>query len=101
MQPPTLQLDRAPNLRPTRETAQPSFLARTRSAMRDRLRGAIDPAAAGLPTLGTKLTVGAFLESWLPEIARVTVRPRTYVSSRYVVRFALPPGLGDLPLAFL
>src|SRR5664279_3883890 len=61
MQPPTLQLDRAPNLRPARETAEPSFLTRTRSAVRDRLRGASGPEA-DLPTLGTKLTVGAFLE---------------------------------------
>src|SRR5664280_2253191 len=101
MQPPTLQLDRAPNLRPARETAQSSFLARTRSAVRDRLRGAIGPEAAELPALGTRLTVGAFLEAWLTEVARVTVRPRTYVSYRYVVGVHLAPALGDLALAAL
>src|SRR5664280_1426971 len=101
MQPPTLQLDRAPNLRPARETAQSSFLARTRSAVRDRLRGAIGPEPGALPALGTKLTVGAFLEAWLTEVARVTVRPRTYVSYRYVVGLHLAPALGDLVLAAL
>src|ERR1035437_4952503 len=101
MQPQHRELDRAPHLRPARETAPPSFLARTRSAMGGRLRGAIGPEAADLPALGTKLTVGAFLEGWLTEVARMTVRPRTYTSYRYVVRFHLSPGLGDLALASL
>jgi integrase len=101
MQPPTLQLDRAPNLRPARETAEPSFLARTRSAMWGRLRGAIGPEPGDLPAFGTKLTVGAFLEGWLTEVARVTVRPRTYVSYRYVVGLHLAPALGDIVLAAL
>ena len=101
MQPPTLQLDRALNVRPARETSPTSFLARTRSAMRDRLRGAIGPEPGDLPALGTELTVGAFLESWLTEVARVTVRPRTYVSYRYVVGLHLTPALGGIALASL
>jgi integrase len=101
MQPQPLELDRAPHVRPARETAPPSFLARTRSAVRDRLRGALGPDDAGLPAEGAKLTVGAFLEGWLTEVARVTVRPRTYASYRYVVRLHLAPALGDLALAAL
>ena len=101
MQPQHLELDRAPNLRPARETTPPSFLTRTRSAVHDRLRGALGPDKAGLPAKGTELTVGDFLESWLTEVARVTVRPRTYVSYRYVVGFHLIPALGDHPLAGL
>src|SRR5664280_3808417 len=101
MQPQPVALDRAPHLRPMRETSPTSFLARTRSAMRGRLRDAIGPEGADLPALGTKITLGAFLEAWLTEVARMTVRPRTYVSYRYVVRFHLSPGLGNLPLAFL
>ena len=101
MQPQHRELDRAPHLPAVRETSPTSFLARTRSAMRGRLRGAIGPEAAGMPALGTKLTVGAFLETWLTEVARVTVRPRTYTSYRYVVGVHLSPGLGDLALASL
>jgi len=101
VQPPTLQLDRAPHRSPARETAPPSLLARTRSAVRDRFRGTVGSDAPSHLDEVPELTVGAFLESWLTEIARVTVRPRTYVSYRYVVRFHLTPGLGDLPLAFL
>jgi hypothetical protein len=97
VQPPTLQLDRAPHRSPARETAPPSLLARTRSAMRMRFRGAAGPAAFDPPEEVADITVGAFLESWLTDVARVTVRPRTYVSYRYVVRFHLTPGLGTLP----
>src|SRR5450756_2159324 len=89
MQPQAFELDRAPHLRPARETAPPSFLSRTRSAVRDRLRGALGPDDAGLPAADEELTVGAFLEGWLTEVARVTVRPRTYASYRYVVRLHL------------
>src|SRR5450759_5244019 len=101
MQPQPFELDRAPHVRPARETAPPSFLARTRSAVRDRLRGALGPNTVGLPAAGAELMVGAFLEGWLTEVARVTVRPRTYASYRYVVCFHLSPGLGDLALASL
>ena len=78
MQPQPFELDRAPHVRPARETAPPSFLARTRSAVRDRLRGALGPNTVGLPAADEELMVGAFLEGWLTEVARVTVRPRTY-----------------------
>jgi hypothetical protein len=74
MQPQPVALDRAPHLPPMCETSPTSFLARTRSAMRGRLRGAIGTEAADLPALGTKLTVGDFLQGWLTEVARVTVR---------------------------
>src|ERR1019366_10795385 len=96
MQPQPVALDRAPHLRPARETAPPSFLTRTRSAVRERFRGAAGPDTVGMPAADEELTVGAFLESWLTEVARVTVRPRTYVSYRYVVELHLAPGLGDL-----
>src|SRR5664280_3493038 len=101
MQPQIFELGRAPQRSPARETAPPSLLARTRSAVRDRFRGTVGPDAPSHLDEVPELTVGAFLEGWLAEIARVTVRPRTYVSYRYVVRFHLTPGLGDLPLAFL
>ena len=49
MQPQHRELDRAPHLRPARETAPPSFLTRTRSAVRERFRGAAGPDTVGMP----------------------------------------------------
>jgi len=101
MQPQHLELDRAPHRSPARERAPSSLLARTRTAVRERFRGSADPDAVRLREEGAGVTVRAFLEGWLTEVARVTVRPRTYTSYRYVVRVHLAPGLGNLPLAFL
>jgi integrase len=101
MQPVILELDRARHLSPAREKAPPSFLTRTRSAVRERFRGAAGPDTVGMPAADEELTVGDFLEGWLTEVARVTVRPRTYVSYRYVVGLHLTPALGSLALAAL
>src|SRR5450759_4489117 len=101
MQPVILELDRAPHLSPAREKAPPSFLTRTRSAVRERFRGATGPDTVGMPAADEDLTLGAFLESWLTEVARVTVRPRTYVSYRYVVGLHLTPALGNIALPSL
>lgn len=107
MQQPDLGLQQPPHpragpiIRPAGTVATPSFLARTRSALSDRLHGTLDPFATSTPSASEDITLGAFLETWLTEVARVTVRPRTYVSYQYVVRVHLAPGLGDRPLAAL
>lgn len=101
MQSPILGSERPPHPRFAREALPLSFLERTRSAVHGRLHGA---SATDVPSGRDAveiLTVGAFLESWLTEVARVTVRPRTYASYRYIVGYHLIPGLGDLPLAAL
>ncbi|MBF6604993.1 MAG: site-specific integrase [Chloroflexi bacterium] len=101
MPPPTLALEPAPYGRPAGEPAAPSRLGRTRSAMRDRLRVALGPGAPGPPGTRGGLTVGRFLETWLTDVVRLGVRPRTYASYRYIVRLHLAPGLGALPLSTL
>ena len=90
-----------PILSPGSTVATHSFLARTRSALGGRLHGTLDPFGTSKPTAIEDVTLGAFLEAWLTEVARVTVRPRTYVSYRYVVRVHLAPALGALALASL
>src|SRR5665811_1430568 len=70
MQPLILQLDRAPHRSPARETAPPSLLARTRSAVRDRFRG----------------TVGSDAPSHLDEVPELTD-----LVTRNVARLARPP----------
>ena len=58
----------------------PSLLARTRSAVRERFRGTVGSDAPSHLDELADLTVGAFLNSWLTDVARVTVRPRTCAS---------------------
>ncbi|MGO9178720.1 MAG: tyrosine-type recombinase/integrase [Candidatus Limnocylindrales bacterium] len=96
------QLPRASPIAPAgRGVATPSFLARTRWALSDRLHGTLDPGTASHSDTLNDLTLGAFLEDWLTDVVRLSVRPRTYVSYCYIVRLHLAPGLGHRPLAAL
>jgi integrase len=92
---------RVPSDRSANNAAQPSFFARTRWAVADRIRGQTDPDAAGHATVLDELTIGDFLAGWLTDVVRLTVRPRTYDSYRQVVRLHLAPGLGHITLAAL
>ena len=57
-----------------------------------------DPARDQVPS---PVTLSAFLEHWLADIVRLSVRPKTFVSYRSVVRLHLAPALGDIPLTEL
>jgi integrase len=48
-----------------------------------------------------KLTLGAYLEQWLDDYARLNVRPRTYERYCEIVRKYLVPALGSIPLTEL
>ena len=50
---------------------------------------------------GPPLLLGPYLEGWLTEVVRLSVRPKTYVSYRGVVRSHLIPALGHCPLVDL
>jgi integrase len=78
-----------------------SLLGRSRAEVRDKLQAALRTEAAGLPPPAERLTVGAFLEAWLRDAARPTVRSNTYRSYAGIVRVHLVPGLGRQPLARL
>jgi integrase len=78
-----------------------SLLGRSRAEVRDRLQQALTADAAGRPMPSGRLTVGAFLDVWLRETVRPTVRPATYRSYEGIVRVHLKPGLGGQVLAQL
>jgi integrase len=81
--------------------ARRSLLGRTRAEVRDKLVAALRGEASGLPLPAARVTVGAYLDQWLRDSARPSVRPRTYVSYAGIVRVHLAPGFGQLPLARL
>ncbi len=78
-----------------------SLLARTRTEVRTKLQAALRAEASGLPSPGARLTTGAYLDHWLRDAVRPSVRSRTYASYAGVVRVHLDPGLGHVPLARL
>jgi integrase len=77
-----------------------SFLGRDRAAVRDRMQEALRAESNGISMAPEKVTVEAFLASWL-ETTKPSIRPRTYQSYELQVRVHLSPGLGHLPLTRL
>lgn len=73
----------------------------SRSEVQAKLRAVQRTLDAGLQVLPERLTVGRFLDSWLSETVRPSVRPKTYVGYEQIVRVHLGPAIGHLRLAAL
>lgn len=73
----------------------------TRKEVKDRITGILRDQQRGIPVIGERQTLGEFLERWLSDVVRPSVRPRTHTSYEQLVRLHLKPALGRLPLAKL
>ena len=78
-----------------------SYLGRNRATAVARLRDAASAEASCIAATDATLTFGAFLDQWLAESARPSVRPSTFKSYRHMVTVHLQPGLGHVPLVKL
>lgn len=78
-----------------------TFYAKTRGEVREQLTKALSDHQKALPVTSDRLTTGQFLNSWLVDTVKASVRPRTYQSYTELVRVHLGPGLGRIPLAKL
>lgn len=73
-------------------------VCRTRKDALRRLREMQKAHEDGLPIAGDRLTVGAYLERWLRDSAKESLRPRTFIGYEMIVRTHLTPALGAIPL---
>jgi integrase len=78
-----------------------SFYGQTRQEVQIQLTTALHTQQEGLPIPNDRLTVRTFLERWLTEVARPSIRAKTYRSYEQLTRLHLIPGLGHIPLAKL
>jgi integrase len=74
------------------------YYGKTREEAHDKLVAALADLKKGLPIVTTVQTVAEFLETWLTDIVKPSVRPKTYASYAYLVKQHLSPGLGRYPL---
>lgn len=77
---------------------QRSIYGKTKREAQDRLRAAITAADNGVRAVRERITVGAYLDSWLDGL---DVRPRTAESYRAAVRLYIAPALGKVQLTKL
>ena len=59
-----------------------------------KLTTALKSVQDGLPIPGERQTVDQYLESWLEESAKPSIRPMTYVSYASLIRLHVIPELG-------
>lgn len=78
-----------------------SVYGRTRDDVRRQVVQAMSDEARGVPTSSRSLRVDKFLDTWLEESVRPTVRPRTFASYSMQVRVHIKPAVGRHALAKL
>jgi integrase len=74
---------------------------KTRQEVAKKLTQALQALDRGLPVTAERLTVKQYLERWLNDSAKPTVRPSTFKSYSDLIRLHLVPELGRLSLAKL
>jgi len=74
---------------------------RTREEVAGKLAVALKAKQDGLPVSNDRITFGQFLDKWLEDSVKPSVRPRTCVSYEQLIRVHVVPTLGKIKLAKL
>src|ERR1039458_5348147 len=77
------------------------FTASTRHEVADEMTKALRDQQQGVNINPGKLTVGQFLSSWLLDVVKPSVRPKTHRTYADFVKLHLAPALGSIQLAKL
>ena len=75
-----------------------TFYGRTRQEVQGKLTDALHTLHQGWPIITERQTVGNFIERWLEDSVKPSVRPKTYVSYSQIARLYLLPYLGRISL---
>jgi integrase len=74
------------------------FTAATRHEVKDKLTDALKDLKSGIPIVSDKQTVGNFLDHWLIQVLKNTVRPKSYRTTSDFIKNHYKPTLGAIPL---
>lgn len=78
-----------------------TFYGQTRKEVQEKVTTVLRDIQQGLPVSIEKQTVGQFLDHWLENTVKKSVRPRTYQGYEQVVRLHLKPQMGNVSLTKL
>jgi integrase len=78
-----------------------SFYGKTRDEVQKSLTKALHDHQAGLPVALPRQTLEQFLDRWLIDCVKPSVRPKTFASYSQLVKLHINPQLGRLPLSKL
>jgi integrase len=71
-----------------------AFYGATREEVKDKLVGALNDQQKGLPILTERQTLAQFLEQWLDDVSKPSVRPKTYRFYQDHINLHIKPALG-------
>lgn len=74
------------------------YYGKTHDEVKTKLIAALHNHQQGIPIVTERQTVGQFLDRWLCDCVKPSVRPMTYRSYEQLVRIHLKPELGKIPL---
>lgn len=77
------------------------FYGKTREVVAGKLAEATEKRRQGLPVAFERQTVAQFLDRWLKDRVKPSVRPNTYYSYEQNIRLYLKPSLGQIQLSKL
>ena len=82
----------------TGQLKRATFYGKTRKEVADKLANAQSDQHQGIFVAPNKVTLGEWLDTWLQDYKKTTLRPTTYDSYEMVVRHHIKPTLGPLLL---
>ncbi|MEK7816920.1 MAG: site-specific integrase, partial [Actinomycetota bacterium] len=77
------------------------FYGRTRRECQEKLTEALRNQQLGLPVTSDRITFGEYLDKWLEDSVKPSVRPRTHEQYSQYVRLYIRPALGKVKLTKL
>jgi len=77
------------------------YYGETRAEVSGKLTTALNDLQKGIPIVTERQTISEFLQSWLSDIAKPSIRPKTFKTYSYLVRIHIEPALGRRSLAKL
>jgi integrase len=86
---------------PLGKRTRKTFYGKNRKEVSDRLRAALRQRDQGIPLPDDRQTFGSFIEQWLENSARRSLRPSTYENYSHLIRGHILPDLGHIPISKL
>ncbi len=75
-----------------------TFYGKTRKEVQDKLNAALHEQKQGMLSTGPQQTLRVYLERWLEQVCKPTMRPNTYQTYRFNLSHHVIPSLGHIKL---
>ncbi len=82
----------------TGKTIYKNVLGRTQAEVKEKLKKAIEKGSALDPSKAGQYTIGRWLDTWLEDYAKLSIRPSSHKTYRGFIENHIKPAVGNIPL---